>query len=339
MTRSLSVVTALLTLVVGAMLTAPALPAGSVDVPAHAIDVAGAGTTTYPEFSRGASRYGIRSTSDTAGVVDVLATTSDPDGRVFVDGALAREPVRVDGLESGDEVSIIIRDVSGTSAYSYIYLPAEFPELASTRATGVATQPGHTLLTLNPFSGVPARFMTAVDGNGVPVFVAPYTGNRHDFKQLHDGSFSVSRDVAQPAGNVIVELDDKLQEVARRSTVGLTNTDFHDSLLLPNGNRVMVAYEPRGSGSNLVDAVVREIQPDGGVAFEWNSGRGRRDRPRGRGRESVDRLRPHQLSAGHERRRLPGVDAPPQRDRQDRTHGPRRIHSRRHRLAAGWPPQ
>ena len=173
-------------------------------------------------------------------------------------------------LESGDEVSVIVRDAAGTSSYSYVYLPARFPVLAGTAAAG--TQPGHTLMTLNPFSGVPARFMTAVDGNGVPAYLSPYTGNRHDFKRHADGTFSVSQDVALPAGNVILELDEEMQEVARRSTVGLVNTDFHDYLRLPDGNRVMMAYEPRGDDSGLFDAVVQEIEPDGGVAFEWNSG-------------------------------------------------------------------
>lgn len=268
-TRPLSVLASLMTLL-GLVLVPPPGPAASVEAPVHAVDVTGTGTTTYPSFSSGTTRYGIRTTADTGGVVTVVASTSDPAGRVFVDGARALGPVEVEDLESGDEVSVIVRDASGTTAYSYVYLPARFPVLRGTAAAGM--QPGHTLMTLNPFSGVPARFMTAVDGNGVPAYLAPYTGNRHDFRRHPDGTFSVSQDVALPAGNVILELDEELQEVARRTTVGLVNTDFHDYLRLPDGNRVMMAYEPRDDDSGLFDAVVQEIEPDGDVAFEWDSG-------------------------------------------------------------------
>lgn len=268
--RPLSGLTCLATLL-GLLLVSPMGPAASVvETPVHAVAVTGTGTTTYPSFSQGTTRYGIRTTADTGGVVTVTASTSDPAGRVFVNGSRAAGPVEVRDLESGDEVSVIVRDASGTTAYSFVHLPARFPVLRGTAGAGM--QPGHTLMTLNPFSGVPARFMTAVDGNGVPAYLSPYTGNRHDFRRHADGTFSVSQDVALPAGNVILELDEQMQEVARRSTVGLVNTDFHDYLRLPDGNRVMMAYEPRDDDSGLFDAVVQEIEPDGDVAFEWNSG-------------------------------------------------------------------
>src|SRR5690606_11396672 len=53
------------------------------------------------------------------------------------------------------------------------------------------------------------------------------------------------------------------------STVGLANTDPHDSILFPDGRVVLMAYEPARDG--LVDSVVQEIGPDGELLFEWSS--------------------------------------------------------------------
>ena len=250
---------------VGASPVPAALPAQAI----HQLELTGVGTTTYPSFTPDITRYGVRTTADTLGTVTVTASTDDPAGRVFVDGALATGPVEVTGLDVGDEVSVIFKD-PGTPAqhHSLIYLPVGFPVLA---ATGSPTGTDSTLMTLNPFGGNPDRWMVALDGNAVPRAVRRYTGNRHDLKRLDNGHYSVSQNVALPAGNVILELDDDFQEIERRSTDGLQNTDFHDSLLLPDGSRVLMAYEPNGVTGNY-DSVFQEIDPSGELAFEWSTG-------------------------------------------------------------------
>ena len=67
-----------------------------------------------------------------------------------------------------------------------------------------------------------------------------------------------------------MELDEQFREVARFRTVGLVNTDGHDSILLPDGSRYLLAYEPNAS-TGKIDAVIQQVGADGQVLFEWNS--------------------------------------------------------------------
>ncbi|WP_457207729.1 aryl-sulfate sulfotransferase [Nocardioides sp. P5_C9_2] len=270
MTRPLSALTVLVVLL-GALLVPPTVSAVSAVAPGHTVVLTGAGTTTYPAFATGTTRYGIRTTGATGGRVQVDATTTDPGGRVFVDGELATGPVKVEGLTDGDEVSVIIRDAAGSSAYSFIYLPTGFPVLTSDATP--AAQPGHTLVTLNDFTGERPRFMAVLDGNAVPRFVRRYDGNMHDFKRQPDGSYSVSSDTqdGRPVPERILELDERLERVASHRTVNLVDTDFHDSVFLPDGHKILMAYESRDDGSGLSDSVIQELDPLGDPVFTWST--------------------------------------------------------------------
>ena len=73
---------------------------------------------------------------------------------------------------------------------------------------------------------------------------------------------SFSETIPTPgAGEEVVVLDDHWQEVRRLRTVGLLNTDLHDSILLPDGSRFLMAYEPRGT--DRLDSVIQRIGADG----------------------------------------------------------------------------
>jgi hypothetical protein len=67
-----------------------------------------------------------------------------------------------------------------------------------------------------------------------------------------------------------VELDDRWQEIARHETVGLTDTDSHDSILLPDGSRWLIAYE-QNNGTTKTDAVIQKVSAGGAVLFQWSS--------------------------------------------------------------------
>jgi len=255
-------------LVLAGLQTAPAL---AVAPPRHAVAISGVGVGTYPEFSRQTSRYGITTSDQTAGSVTVTASTEDPHGRVFVNGALLRGERRVvEGLSGGDEVSVIVSDAAGTASYSFIYLPAGFPRLerVSAEAPG-GPSPGHVMLTLALWTDPGPTFETAVDANGVPAYVHS-TPNSMDLKLQPNGHYSVARGNGGPDGAAIVELDDQLREVARHRTVGLVHTDGHDSILLPDGSAYLLAYEPNDA-TGKTDAVIQHVAADGSVLFEWNS--------------------------------------------------------------------
>jgi hypothetical protein len=248
-----------------------AAPAVTAEAPVHQVSVTGDGVSTYPAYDDSTARYGVRTTDATDGTLVVDATTSDPGGRVLVDGRPVTGTVTVTGLVPRDEVSVIFSDSGGTEVHSYIYLPTDFPELTATATK--AAQRGHTMVTLNDFTGNPARFRAVLDGNAVPRFVERYAGSSHDFKKQPDGSYSVSTDIrdGQPTDERILELDSRLAPVAEHRTVGLVDTDFHDSIFLPGGHRILMAYEPRQDGSGLLDSVIEEQDADGDPVFTWST--------------------------------------------------------------------
>ncbi len=269
--------------VVAALLVVPAVaattPAGAAQVgadpvPVHALSVTGTGVATYPAFDPAVARYGITTTAETAGTVVVAASTSDPAGTVYVNGRLLTGPsTSVSGLGEGDEIAVFFVDSAGTERHTFIYLPARFPRLvpAAVPAGGAALGPGHVLLTLGLWTTPSPFFETAVDRAGVPVWVHTSTQSL-DLKPEGAGRWSVSRATtgAGRTGTDVVELDAQFREVARHRTVGLTDTDGHDSLLRPDGSRYLLAYEP-DPASGLIDSVVQQISSSGQVMFEWNS--------------------------------------------------------------------
>ena len=91
---------------------------GAEAVAEHRLVVTGTATTMYPVFAPGTARYAVRTTDQTAGSLDVAATTSDLSGKVFVNGRRAIGTVHLTGLGAGDEISVIFPtkdpDVSDT---------------------------------------------------------------------------------------------------------------------------------------------------------------------------------------------------------------------------------
>jgi Arylsulfotransferase (ASST) len=239
--------------------------------PAHTLAVSGTDVAMYPAFAAATHRYGVTTKADTAGTVTVAATTTDPAGTVWVDGRPASGGVAtLTGLASGDEISVFIKDSAGTAVYSLVYLPAGFPALTvTTSAPGIA--PGDVFMTLTDFKGMTPSYETDVDNNGVPAFVHtdPAPVVPLDFKRQPNGDYSVFR-----AGQEI-ELNSQYQQIGAFGVVApLTTTDGHDSIFLPNGDRYLLATQPRGgtgADSDEMDAFIQEQAPDGHVLFQWDS--------------------------------------------------------------------
>ena len=269
-----------------ALLTTAALGTGGVLVPSAQADpapvrtlvIGGTEVGSYPAFDAGTHRYAATTTSNTAGSLEITASTTDPSGTVTVNGDPANGPVTVSGLSDGDQVSVEIDDATGDDTYTVVYLPAGFPQLDAT-TTG-ATPEGEVALTLNTFgtpAGLPA-FEAIVDRNGVPTYVAPAAATTLDLKKQPDGELSVSRPTTAAAhsGTAQVSLSDTFVETARRDIVPveitpghlLQNTDSHDSERLPDGSTVLIGYE---GYLGKTHAIIQRLAPNGQPDFTWTS--------------------------------------------------------------------
>ena len=255
-------------------LLSPAVAASPVT---HALAVSGTEVAMYPAFSPGVERYGLTTTAATGGAVEVVASTSDASGTIFVNGRpIAEGRTTVSGLNAGDEISVIFEDLAGTEVHSIVYLPAQFPAMTEVVPAAPGTSPGDLLVTLNRYSGDESpNFEAALDTHGVPSYVRsnPATSPAGDFKPVATpGHYSVWRAPASPGrtGGEVVELDSAFEVVRRLSTIGPTDTDVHDSVLRPDGSRILLAYEPNRT-SGLTDALIQEVGPDNQVVYTWNS--------------------------------------------------------------------
>ncbi|HWU21711.1 MAG TPA: aryl-sulfate sulfotransferase, partial [Nocardioides sp.] len=243
----------------------PAAPTHA-ETPVVSLAVTGAGVALRPAFDPATSRYAVGTTDQTDGTVTVDATTEDPAGSVLVDGSPASGPVTLTGLTPGAEISVIIDDAAGHHAYGLIYLPASFPAITKVVDTGVV-QDGLTLVTF-------AHFAAALDRNGVPALFREFDRAAADLKPAPHGHYTVMVQTAANGGTYgdwdLLELDAKLGTVASYRTVGLTNTDSHDSILEPDGTRYLVGYEPDGEGHT--DPTIQQVGPNGDVVATWNGG-------------------------------------------------------------------
>ncbi|HTW18941.1 MAG TPA: aryl-sulfate sulfotransferase [Mycobacteriales bacterium] len=242
--------------------------------PTQMIAVSGSGVGMYPAFSTSIHRYAITTDDTTAGTVQVTASTSAKSGSIWIDGQpVASGTETLTGLSSGDEISVFIKSSKATSVYSLIYVPAGFPTMSvTTMKAGIA--PGYVFLTPSDFTGGTPSFETAVDNYGVPIYVRKDPGVPLDFKRQPNGDYSVARSPAlgTQSGDQIDELNSRFKEIAQYQTEGgLTDTDGHDSILLANGDRWLIATEPN-SNTMKWDGVIQEQSPTGKVLFQWSSG-------------------------------------------------------------------
>ena len=223
--------------------------------------VNGLGTALYPSYDAQVTRYGITTDSTSVGSVEIVATTTDPTGQVLINGQPHSGSTRVSGLSAGDEISVIFDDALGRSVHSLIYLPQDFPKLKATNYDGGLT-PQAVAITPTRFKDDKPAFEAIVNRDGVPFWVD--ADNRGmDLKQQH-GRWTVSR---RSMG--LVHLGAQM-EPEKSLTTSPYPTDSHDSVLLPNGNAVLMSYAT-DPATQLVDAVIQEVDAANQPVFTWNS--------------------------------------------------------------------
>jgi hypothetical protein len=238
------------------------------------LSIDGAGLTTYPAFDPATERYAIRTDDTSTG--ELTVTPEFDDAEITVDGVGAEGPIDLTGVEPGDEFDVTVAVGDDVTTYTFVPLPAAFPEIEAD-TTG-DTADGHVFLTLRRLAD-PVVWETVIDDNGVPVYMFATEAPSSDLKPQANGTYTVAREIprddeGQPTHEIVV-LDADFEEVDTLTNVNLVNTDDHDAIVREDGSRILMAYEPDlgddGPDDDLWHSDLEEVGSDGEVVFEWSS--------------------------------------------------------------------
>jgi outer membrane protein assembly factor BamB len=243
--------------------------------------VDGARVPLHPMFDAEVVRYSVIA-KNPASDLNVTAT-ADSEFDIQIDGVAVQsgEPMTFPQREAGRDIVVDVSSSDGsTRSYTLVILPSTFPELTVTvNEPGVSPDPLYVT-----FHGR-AYFVAQLDNSGVPLFWRSTPRYSYDFKKHPTGAYSYSVETGElnqygRVQQVQVVLDEDFEEVEQVSTVGLNHTDRHEFHILPNGNRIITAYNGSvrdmtaygGSAEELVqDSVVQELSPNNELLFEWSS--------------------------------------------------------------------
>jgi len=267
------------TMVAYAPIAAPQTGAAPEAAPQLAsLSVRGSGVGISPGFAPTRRRFAVRTDGSTRGIT-VVARTASPGDALVIGGrpTASGRPQTFSGLQAGEEITVEVTGAGGTRSYGLVYTPPRFPRANVTiRRPGIA--PGRLFLGLIGAGTGGKGYLTVMDDFGVPLFVGIRPRPVYDFKpQPATGHYSyqqlaTDRTATGTLNSDAVLLDASMQEVDRfRTAPPLTSTDAHELLVLPNGNRLLFAYEPAVHGGVLrEDPVIQEVDPQGVEVWRWN---------------------------------------------------------------------
>lgn len=242
----------------------------------------------FPHFDPAKDRYVSRCGRD---VPPIRATARDGAGVEVGSGPARRGTVRIDPeVRPGENLRIVFVDGDRSSTYWVRCLPADFPAWRFQSVRPVA--PG--LFVVSFRASVDARpWVIVFDNEGVPRWwYSPET--RALWAQvLSEGAIAWARSFGDGYGmdpRMAYEIrslsGDLIRVVRTRGSV----TDGHELRELPNGNFLLATYAPAGEvelrhvaaykkrrppdRGAVVFAELQEVDPEGRVAWRWNS-RGR----------------------------------------------------------------
>ena len=226
------------------------------------------------------------------GALTLTLSAADAGTRVTVNGvrhASRNARIALRELHGDSDVVVELESDGGSAAYTVHCLPDDFPAIRARRSPDASD-----MLILGSLN---YDYIAILDTNGVPRFHRRTSIPSRNFKYHPDGLYPFSyfrrgeliptyRGVNRRSYDVVV-LDWDLSIVDVVATVPpITHTDPHDFIIKPNGNYVLLAYEPtqrdfsslRDPDGNAYsttqgteDSVIQEITPDREQVFLWNS--------------------------------------------------------------------
>lgn len=231
-----------------------------------------------PDYDPQIADYTMRCTGD-----DVVFSAAVPLGHsVAVDGRPARTATsftRAVPLQPNQAFGFAVTDGSGTHHHVVRCLPADFP----TWTVEGGANPDAAWLAFAPALAGGAPYSIIADVRGVPVWWKRVVGAEPlDFKVLPDGTVAWGRSGGGQGYSATWYEHFTLsgKNLGNISTVGV-GTDDHDLQVLPNGNRLVLAYRPREHvdltslggppDATVLDGEVQEVTPAGALVWSWNS--------------------------------------------------------------------
>jgi hypothetical protein len=172
---------------------------------------------------------------------------------------------------------------AGTQSYWIRCLPHDFPAIGVARHPEVGTvAPGWYLLGTGVVPMGQGGFAIILDRNATPVWYHRASAGVFNVDRFDDGHISYTSGTgtfgsAGDAQYVLLRMSPWQVEAVR--AVGAP-TDEHELRVLPNGDRLLLSNErvrgvdltglaAFGAGSTIADCVVQEIDPNGGLVWQW----------------------------------------------------------------------
>ena len=250
----------------------------------------GEGQEMYPPFDPHTHHYAV---GCGGGALTLTLSAADPETRVTVNGVRhTRQNARIVLRELHGDSDVVVKlesDGGGSAVYTVHCLPDDFPTITARESPDASDM----LILASPNHD----YIAILDTNGVPRFHYGTSAPSRHFKYHLDGLYPYSyfrraesiptfRGVELASFEVVV-LDWDLRAVdVVRVVPPLTHTTVHDFIIKPNGNYVLLAYEPAqrdfsslrdpdgndyGTTEGTEDSVIQEITPEREQVFLWNS--------------------------------------------------------------------
>ena len=222
----------------------------------------------YPAFQGGVTNYVNRCDPNTPTGVHVTA----PSGvSVSVNGAPAQTgdfTVQV-AQDVGQSFTIAVTNDDATTSNYVRCLPTDFPAWSAEQSGPPQAAYYATVL----IEGGAADYAAVFDNNGVPVWWLKDRLPTFLLTPLQNKNFAIVR-----PGFGLEEYDLSGNRLRRVMTVGIT--DFHDVILLPNGNYAMATVEPQScdlttwgltASETCYNHVFQELTPTGSLVWSWDT--------------------------------------------------------------------
>ena len=263
------------------------------------LTTSGGGRRMYPSFDPEVLHYAAECAT---GRWTLAVSKQDPDARLAVDGRQLETDGRVElsGLDGQHDIRISLTGPGGAATTYFVHcFDQDLPDISTNKTAG-ATGGFEDLLAFTevafPGRGI-AGYLILADNNGVPRVRKRIPGSVTSFHRIFDDAphpyvVSVPSNVSG-AGYLFRTLDEDFKLTSQRiqTVAPLTHTAPHDAIARPNGDWVLLSFNPADRDASFLtedygirqkggeawgpvrvrDSAIQIRTSDGTALFTWNS--------------------------------------------------------------------